>query len=259
MQSKFQRFVFSLAFFWSLLSISHAGINNNQLNIINLNYFSKFFLVEVDSRPVPVDFYVMSKCPFAVTFEQDFNEHVLRFYGLPQIIDLHINFIAKIDPNEPSGFNSLHGQTEVWGDIYELCIYNLSYPSPHNYTWYSLYLCLDDNADQIPDNVESCAKQVKKLKKQFNKFKKLKKVGLDFTLIEKCAKGPLGKQLMLDSIRKTNSLHWSDIPSPTIYINNEFYCCWTGSPCHAKTLDDFRTQICASYNGTKPVGCSSSL
>jgi hypothetical protein len=191
-----------------------------------------------DAPPVLVDFYVMSKCPYATDFELDFQKHVLSYSGLPQITNLRVNFIASVDPSQPSGFDSMHGQTEVWGDINELCAYNLSNPSPNNYKWYNFLLCLDQNGDEIPDNAEDCANQV----------------GLDYSTIQNCVNSDLGKALMTESIAKTD--HFGVDESPTIYINNQFYCVWTGSPCKAQTLDDFRTAICQVYTGTQPAGCN---
>eukprot|EP01121_Diplochlamys_sp_Union-15-3_P017477 TRINITY_DN6159_c0_g1_i1.p1 TRINITY_DN6159_c0_g1~~TRINITY_DN6159_c0_g1_i1.p1 ORF type:complete len:217 (-),score=32.87 TRINITY_DN6159_c0_g1_i1:72-689(-) len=186
--------------------------------------------------PVRVDFFVMSKCPFAADFEIGFDKHVLQHTGLPSIIDLHVNFIASVNPDSPLGFNSLHGPTEVSGDLIEICAYNLT--SSKNSSWWDFYLCLDNQYPSIPTNAQACAQ----------------KTGISWEEVNKCENSALGKQLLTKSIQFTDSLNVNE--SPTIYINNKFYCIWTGSPCKANTLDDFRTEICREYQGPKPAGCA---
>eukprot|EP01100_Stratorugosa_tubuloviscum_P005742 TRINITY_DN2551_c0_g1_i1.p1 TRINITY_DN2551_c0_g1~~TRINITY_DN2551_c0_g1_i1.p1 ORF type:complete len:256 (+),score=90.23 TRINITY_DN2551_c0_g1_i1:39-770(+) len=225
---------------------------NNFENCYNKNIIKKVIAprvaVEVApaapvAPPVKVDFYVMSKCPYAARFEIDFNEQVLNAEGLREIIDLTLYFIANVDPTSPSGFTSYHGPSEVSGDFLELCTYELMNPSPENYTWFDYILCLNANYSLIPNNANYCSKQVP----------------VDYNRIQNCVNSDTSADLLTASIAQTNSLDWASTTgrpkSPTIYINDEFYCLWTGSPCQASSIDDFRIYICSVYTGPKPPGC----
>jgi hypothetical protein len=152
-----------------------------------------------------------------------------------------MNFIAILDPSTPTGFWSMHGQTEVLGDLYELCYQDMT-----NATWswtkfWNFISCVDTSPSSIPDNIPSCM------------------LGEDFSMLKECALSSRGRNLLIESINKTDSLGWKPRPgSPTVYVNGK---CVAGGTvdhlCDQVEGDDLRKLICDSYSGEKPKGCQS--
>jgi len=185
---------------------------------------------------VRVDFFVMSKCPDAAEYVTDFYESVVLATGVADIMEMTMNYIATVDPQQPSGFDSKHGQTEVWGDIYELCVENM-----YNETWFDFSYCMYSNYDNIPTVSQNCAASL----------------GMNFANVKQCVSSNLGKQLMTQSINVTDSLGWNPRPgSPTVYANNQ--CIYGYPPCQSldPSSDAVVQFICGLYTGTKPPGCS---
>jgi len=190
---------------------------------------------------VEVDFYVMSKCPYAANFVQNFQQTVFSQTGLSDILQITMNYIASVDPTEPTGFYSKHGQSEVYGDFTELCVDTLTKSNADPFIWWKFVVCLDNNYGDIPDNVQSCASSL----------------GLDYNVIQKCVNSTISSNLLKHSINITNSLGWNPRPgSPTVYVNKQ--CIYGLSPC--TELDPSGNQvlqyICSLYTGTKPAGCN---
>eukprot|EP01100_Stratorugosa_tubuloviscum_P013768 TRINITY_DN708_c0_g1_i1.p1 TRINITY_DN708_c0_g1~~TRINITY_DN708_c0_g1_i1.p1 ORF type:complete len:222 (-),score=77.20 TRINITY_DN708_c0_g1_i1:118-783(-) len=208
------------------------------LCFINLSIGKEADRIKASAPLVPVDFYVMSKCPYASDYVLDFQQNVLNYEGLPGIVNITMNYVATVDPTQPSGFDSKHGQSEVWGDINELCVMN----ETSNWSgWWQYVYCMFQTYNLIPDNSNSCAAQT-----NFN-----------YNTIQSCVNGNLGSKLLTNSIDVTNSLGWDPRPgSPTVYVNGQ--CIYGYSPC--KVLDpstsSVRKYICGQYTGPLPAGCN---
>ncbi|PKN45936.1 MAG: hypothetical protein CVU59_07550, partial [Deltaproteobacteria bacterium HGW-Deltaproteobacteria-17] len=67
-------------------------------------------------KPLKVEFYVMSQCPYGVEVENAVKP-VLDKIG--NLIDFKLDYIVNALPD--GSFKSLHGQPEVDGDIVQLC------------------------------------------------------------------------------------------------------------------------------------------
>jgi hypothetical protein len=113
-------------------------------------------------------------------------------------MSLSLDFIASVDPSQPSGFRSMHGPTEVAGmsvvprslvlrsqrgDFFELCV-NYYYPNVNQ--WYNFVTCMNQDRAAIPQPAQGCLQQA----------------GLDWTRIASCATGPMGKKLLLASLTR---------------------------------------------------------
>jgi len=147
-----------------------------------------------------------------------------------------MDYIATVDPSQPSGFDCMHGQSECVGDITELCVQMLT---KNNWQqWFQLVQCADQNYGNIPTNLDTCAQQL----------------GLDVNQIHACAKGSIGKALMMASINRTNSLPNQPIGSPTIYINGA--CDYGFYPCNNLSGPQWLDAVCAAYTGPLPPACS---
>jgi protein-disulfide isomerase len=161
-----------------------------------------------------VEFYIMSKCPYGVQVE-DAIKPVLDKLG--DSVDFSINFIAQ---DLGSGtFQSLHGETEVSGNIVQLCAMKYE---PKKYM--DMIVCMNKDTSTIPQNWEKCATDSK----------------LDVTKIKACYEGAEGKQLLSGSIQKSNARQAQG--SPTMYINNQLY---NG----ARDPTSFQRVICANLPG----------
>ncbi|MBS1266895.1 MAG: hypothetical protein MAG795_00864 [Candidatus Woesearchaeota archaeon] len=142
-----------------------------------------------------LEFYVMSQCPYGTQVE-DGIKSVLDEMG--DAIDFSIDFIAK-DLGDGK-FESLHGESEVMGNIVQLCAMQYA---PDRYI--DMIECMNKNANSIPGNWESCAKQA----------------GINTKSVGKCYEGNEGKKLLSESILRSNARGASG--SPTIYLNDELY------------------------------------
>jgi hypothetical protein len=102
-----------------------------------------------------VDLFVMSKCPDVKDF---YNNVFLQLYkDLNSIMDIKVYFIAKVDVTQKYGFKSLHGVTEVEGDLLEACAQNLY---PNNNDYFKLLVCVNPQMPYIPRVVQDCANKV---------------------------------------------------------------------------------------------------
>ncbi|GAX77922.1 hypothetical protein CEUSTIGMA_g5364.t1 [Chlamydomonas eustigma] len=102
----------------------------------------------LDARLVPLDFFVMSKCPYAIACEQRLND-VLALVGEHVRVTPH--YIANID-----GYPTTckHGESECLGDRQQLCV--LKYAKFH--AFWKFLMCQDKNVTSIgePDTAEAC-------------------------------------------------------------------------------------------------------
>jgi hypothetical protein len=192
-----------------------------------------FQLVAADGK-AQVEFFVMSKCPDVQNF---YKKIVSNLYtNLNDIMNITVNFIAKVDATQKYGFKSLHGVTEVEGDLIEVCTQKY-YPQANAFL--KLHLCLNPTMPYIPRNVKDCVEQI----------------GFDLAKIQTCAFGEEGKALLTQSIQETEAkaVKWS----PTMYLSGQKYCEFGGGgDCKPSTLNDFIRDICnAATIASKPVIC----
>ncbi|MBD3203687.1 thioredoxin domain-containing protein [Candidatus Woesearchaeota archaeon] len=144
---------------------------------------------------VELDFYVMSQCPYG-TQVMDAIHPVLNKFG--EAVDFEANYIST-DLGE-GNFRSLHGEPETKGNIVQLCAAKYN---PKKYM--DMIVCMDKNAQEIPDNWESCAEEN----------------GLDVEKIRTCYEGEEGTNLLSESVKKSQEAQATG--SPTIYLNGERY------------------------------------
>ncbi|MFW6378389.1 MAG: DsbA family protein [Nanoarchaeota archaeon] len=175
----------------------------------------------VDS-PVSVTMYVMSQCPYGVQ-AQDTMIPAVQDIGEDNV-DLRTEYIAS--DNGDGTFQSLHGQSEVEGNIVQLCAEQYA-PEKH----LDLIMCMNENQDNIPDNWKSCAEEL----------------NMPVEDIKGCYEGSEGKDLLRESLEKAQNAEATG--SPTIFIDGERY---EGGRQEA----DFKRAICTAFEGEKPKACS---
>lgn len=152
-------------------------------------------LMPYTGEKVSLDFYVMSQCPYGVQVE-DAIAPVLEKFG--PAIDFQLDFIAR--DLGGGNFQSLHGESEVAGNIVQLCA--KEYEPELGMAFVS---CMNENAAAIPANWRTCSDQL----------------GLDTNAIGECYAGEEGKQLLSASVARADEVGARG--SPTIYLNGESY------------------------------------
>ncbi|MBD3260597.1 MAG: thioredoxin domain-containing protein, partial [Candidatus Altiarchaeales archaeon] len=150
-----------------------------------------------DADKAELTFYVMSQCPYG-TQVLDSIAPVLEQAG--DYVDFKVDYIAT--EQSDGSFKALHGQSEVEGNIVQLCAAKYH---PQNYKYMDMIVCMDENARNIPDNWEECARQA----------------NLDVEKIRSCYEGEEGKELLSESAKRAQQAQASG--SPTIYLNGEIY------------------------------------
>jgi len=180
----------------------------------------------------------MSKCPDAYVCETLYAQ-VIEQVG--DIVDLNVDYIAKVDTTQETGFNCMHGQSECLGDLQQVCA---KHYYAKNYTWWNFLLCEDQTQENIPDNGPQCA--------SLN--------GMNSSQINNCVNSPEGKSLLLNSITYTQQRN-VDV-SCTIWIQNQLFCVhdeyWKN--CRTHDVNGIVQYICQSYKGPHlPPACNAQL
>ncbi|ELP93455.1 polygalacturonase inhibitor 1 precursor, putative [Entamoeba invadens IP1] len=181
---------------------------------------------------VTVTSHGMSKCP---DFENLVNGALYPMLEqIGDIIDFKFGWIITENTEYPTGYYSMHGNTEVQGDFMFSCV-NALYNSSKAM---SFYQCLSSSLDSVPLDFTLCAEHQR----------------LDPIAITKCTNDAYGKQLIkdgMDDVKRLGST-WS----PTVYINDKLYCLYDSSPCGAATIEDWIRDVCKEYKGDKkPEAC----
>ncbi|MBD3259280.1 thioredoxin domain-containing protein [Candidatus Woesearchaeota archaeon] len=147
-----------------------------------------------DGEKVKIDFYVMSQCPYGTQVE-DAIAPVLKTMG--DAVDFELNFIGGEDE---SGFRSLHGESEINGDMVQLCALNVDEEKAME-----MIVCMNKEPTGIPNNWQPCAESA----------------GLDVEAVRACYEGEQGKELLRESFAKASEAGAQG--SPTMFFNGEDY------------------------------------
>ena len=166
-----------------------------------------------------VEFYVMSKCPYGTQVENAFAP-VLEQMG--DAVDFQLNYIVK--ESAPGTFESLHGDTEVTGDIAQLCAKSY-YPDKY----FKMIVCQNKDAANMATNWKQCAQDL----------------GMDTAKLQKCLDTDEGKGLLRTSMQRTMARGATG--SPTMYFNDVSYQ-------GARDAASFQREICKS---SKSSACTS--
>ncbi|KAI8393730.1 uncharacterized protein BYT42DRAFT_552048 [Radiomyces spectabilis] len=185
----------------------------------------------VDNRPapVPIELFVMSKCPDKQACEAVFKD-VLEQVKVP--VSLDVNYIASHNPRAPYEHTCMHGSSECLGNIQELCFKHV-YPSHQD--WFAFDLCLNERLQSIGRDdllAPRCAQRLHK----------------NFAPVASCIDGQQGIDLLHSSVDRTQSLGVTK--SCTVFINNKLRCIHDGSwkECDGGSrVEDFVRTIEDSY------------
>jgi predicted DsbA family dithiol-disulfide isomerase len=169
---------------------------------------------------VKLELFVMSQCPFGVEAENGIAPVLKKFGG---DVDFVLGFIG--DSQADGKFTSMHGEKEVNGDKVQVCAIK---HAPYQYM--DMILCMNKNAQGIPDNWEDCAKNA----------------GLPVEKIKTCYGGEEGNGLLKTAFEAAKAKNARG--SPTIFINDKPYS-------GARSEIAFSRAICNAYPNKKPSLC----
>jgi hypothetical protein len=170
-------------------------------------------------RAAKLEFFVMSKCPYGVQVEKAVAPVLAKLGGN---VDFHLTFIGDRKGDQLS---SMHGPSEIAGDIVQLCARDLA---PDAYM--KLIDCQNNDPGHVDTNWETCGK----------------KLGLDTGAIKECVDNGKGRELLAASFDEAKQRGVSS--SPTIFLNGKPY---TGG----RRTNDFIRAVCSSFDGQKPAEC----
>ena len=143
---------------------------------------SALFPVHVLSRDldprVPVEIFVMSKCPDAAACETAFP--VLELLAISNVT---VDYIAKYN-----AFTCMHGDSECTGNMQQLCARHVA--QQNEQAWWRFVLGQDATQKAIPTNGKDCAEQS----------------GLDYAQIARCLADGTGERLLKESIGRAASV-----------------------------------------------------
>lgn len=167
-----------------------------------------------------IELFVMSKCPYGVQVETTMAEVKKSLGGA---FDLAVHYIGDGDA---TALTSMHGPTEVAGDIAQVCA-NKQKPEKT----LDFITCQNKDVKGIDSNWKSCGEEN----------------GLDGAALASCVEGDEGKQLLAASfaIAKERGAR----SSPTIYLDGEKYA-------GGRKPTDFIRALCATYGEDAPVACA---
>jgi len=173
------------------------------------------------TRPRHLQVFVMSQCPYGVIGLNAIKEVLSNFKGR---LAFEIHYIAT--QAEGGGFSALHGQPEVEENIRQLCA-KQHYGRGNTYLDY--IWCR--NKDVRSDDWKPCAQG-----------------RISAQVIERCASGPEGKQLLARDIKTAAALGISG--SPTWLANNRHKF-------NGVTAEAIKTEVCKHNKGLP--GCDKTL
>ena len=177
----------------------------------------------VPDRKVELQFYIMSQCPFAVQV-MDGVIPALRQIG-SEWVDFKVDYIGTIDGKSLA---SMHGDSEVKGDIVELCVFE---HAPGK--WMDFFQCVDKNYRDLPGNWTDCAGTAGFSSSETKRVKD-------------CSTGSEGRALLRASFEKAKAAGARG--SPTIHLDGQAYS-------GGRTERDFLVAICGAMSGGKATVC----
>ena len=169
---------------------------------------------------VSLDLHVMSKCPYGVKVEKAL---VPVKEKLGDSLQLHIDYIGK---GQPGSLSSMHGESEVTGDIAQLCAAKQMGGAVLDFI-----ACQNENPRKVDTNWKSCAESK----------------GLDVAALQACIEGDEGQQLLAASFERSSQKKVTG--SPTMFLNGKRY---TGG----RSSNQLLRAICAEFGDDEPQACA---
>lgn len=203
--------------------------------------------LQIDNNDkVDVDLYVMSKCPDAALCERYFSSNIT---ALSSIINLQVSHIVTQINSDGTEVVSMHGESEVWGDIQQSCALKqknaLVSDSRGHFPAYDFLTCQSEDYQTIPQNGNQCIRSI---------------AALDHSDWSLCVNGEEGRRALVESAKRSSAAGIKT--SCTVSLNGEQWCVHDGEwkQCqdvrHDTKEPDLITAVCNRYKGSdKPDVC----
>ncbi|MBN2343905.1 MAG: hypothetical protein JXX29_17250 [Deltaproteobacteria bacterium] len=175
----------------------------------------------VVTEKIKLDIHIMSKCTWSAKVLTTLFPILEK---MEENVDFNVHYIAREENGE---WKSSHGESELQGDMLQLCVHKEGSQSQ----WLSFLKCQVKNWRKIPTGWEECAQKAK----------------LDTAGIKTCAEGDEGKKLLVESFKYSQGKEAKG--SPTIFLAGEPY---TGG----RTEASFGRAICDKFTTSKPEYCA---
>lgn len=186
----------------------------------------------IDNR-VRIDLFGISRCPsFIATLRELIHPFTLRYPELHQVVDIHFMSQADSDLRYPAKGITMHGQTEVLGDRFLMCL--------RKYYDYFIFdqvtSCLYESGTSasIPYDLEKCFLSVIGVESQLN-------------LIKECSDGDEATELITEAARVRREVCAAF--SCTIYADSQLVCPYGDDICpfSAGDIDGFAQYVCKIF------------
>lgn len=166
-----------------------------------------------------LELFVMSQCPYGVeVVDAAAAAHTM----LGGAVNIDIGFIGD---GEPGNLQSMHGPSEVTGNLAQVCAIDIA---PDRYL--DLMTCQNENMREVATNWRDCAK----------------KAGIDADDLASCVEGDRGQELLAAEFDLAKERGADG--SPTIFLDGEPYQ-------GGRKPRDFMKAVCAATKGDKPEAC----
>lgn len=165
------------------------------------------------------EFFVMSKCPFGVQVEDAFGPVKEK---LGDAVELKINYIGD---GGVDALTSMHGPSEVTGDIAQLCAMA---QDPNKA--FDMILCQNKDMKSVDTNWTDCGTST----------------GLDVAALTSCVQGDEGKKLLAASFEAAKARGAKG--SPTIFLDGKPYQ-------GGRKTRDFLQASCDFFGANAPQAC----
>ena len=198
-----------------------------------------------DSEKPKVELYVMAFCPFGNQAENAMLPVVELLNGkadfrLRYIVNVYETEVSRALPIAANGktyyIDSLHGPSEAWEDLVELCVQK-HYPT---LTFWKFVVSVNHNCSSVYRDLEQLNQCWQSIAKNF---------GIDVKKIKSCANSTEALQMILNDTQSTQKLGVRG--SPTLFINGERYY-------GARTPNSFKEAVCSGFI-QEPKECEEEL
>ncbi|RIA99132.1 hypothetical protein C1645_748042 [Glomus cerebriforme] len=185
-------------------------------------------LIDNEKEKIPVELFVMSRCPDAVACEKVMADVVNE---VNDIATFKTDYIATLNSSATYGATCKHGDLECKGNIQELCFQRAN---SNQLTFFNYLLCIHRSIDRVGSRewAKQCSEEV----------------GQDYNPIDKCVNSNTGLNSFIESIQRTNSYKVNS--SCTIFINGHKRCIkdgdWYDCP-KGHSVKDFVRSIKNAY------------